>query len=425
MHIPIPFGRSSLTLAVEDTRLNGVLESRFHTVKPEGSEAEIVLKAMRNPIGSPTLAELAANKRRVVVITSDHTRPVPSRVTLPPILAEIRQGSPHADILIMIATGCHRAMTEAEMRERFGDEVYGRERFFVHDSGDESRLRAIGTLPSGGECSISSEVLDADLVVAEGFIEPHFFAGFSGGRKAVLPGSAGYRTVLANHCAEFIASDRARTGILDGNPIHRDMMYAARKAGLAYIVNVVLDADKKVVAAFAGDCNEAHRAGCAFVAEHVSVKAVPADIVVTSNGGYPLDQNVYQAVKSMTAAEACCRRGGVIVVACACEDGHGGEDFAATFAGIPTAGGVMEAIARRGRDETERDQWQIQIFCRVLLHASVVMVTGPGAPREMIEKLNMHWAGSLDEAMRIAEGLVGRSDADVTVIPDGVGVIVH
>ncbi len=425
MRIPIPFGKGTLSLTVDDRRLRGVLNSSFHELKADRPEREIILDAMRNPIGSPTLAELARGKKRAVIITSDHTRPVPSRLTIPPMLAEIRRGSPGADILILVATGSHRAMTEAEMRERFGEEVFARERVKVHDSRDEKSLRRIGTLPSGGDCIINTEVLDADLVVSDGFIEPHFFAGYSGGRKAVLPGSASFATVVANHCAEFIDSPRARAGILDGNPIHADMIHAAREANLAYILNVVLDGEKRVVAAFAGDMDLAHRAGCDFVGKKVLVKPAPADIVVTSNGGYPLDQNVYQAVKSMTAAEATCRKGGVIVCASECADGHGGEAFARTFEATATAREVMREILARGRNETRPDQWQIQIFCRVLMHATVVMVTGPGAPRDMIEKLNMRWAPDLDTAMRLAEGIVGRPDTSVTVVPDGVGVIVE
>ncbi len=425
MIIPIPFGKSQLNLNLDESRLRGVLVSRLHEMKSDRSERDIVKDAMRSPIGTPPLSELARGKKRFVVVTADHTRPVPSRVTLPLILEEIRQGAPDADILILIATGCHRAMTKAEMRARFGDDVFGRERFLVHDCSDEKSLVSIGTLPSGGDCIVNRAVLDCDLLLSEGFIEPHFFAGYSGGRKAVLPGSASRASVLANHCAEFIASDRARAGVLDGNPIHRDMIYAGRTAKLAYIVNVVLDADKKVVAAFAGDMDSAHRAGCDFLGKYALVKAIPADIVVTSNGGYPLDQNLYQAVKSMTGAEATCNRGGVIIVASECADGHGGEDFARTFSRINTAAGVMADIMKRGRNETEPDQWQIQIFCRVLMHATVVMVTGPGAPREMVENLGMKWAASLDEAMRMAGEIVGNPNAGVTVVPDGVGVIVE
>ena len=425
MKVAIPFGDSVLYTEIPGRRVKATLVSKFHELKSDLPQAEIVKQALASPIGTAGLAELAKGKKKVLVITADHTRPVPSRITLPPILAALRRGQPDADITILIATGCHRAMTEAEMRERFGDAVYDRERFVVHDGADEGALVKIGTLPSGGECIINRLVVESDLVVSEGFIEPHFFAGYSGGRKAVLPGSASRATVLANHCAEFIASPKARTGILDGNPIHADMIYAAREANMAFILNVVLDGDKKIVAAFAGDTDAAHRAGCDFVGRHVLVKAAPADIVVTSNNGYPLDQNVYQAVKSMTAAEASCRKGGVIICACECRDGHGGQDFADTFKEIPTARGVMDQILSRSRAETEPDQWQIQIFCRVLMHATVIMITGPGAPREMIEKLNMKWAATLDEAMRMAEEIVGKPDAEVTIIPDGIGVIVE
>ncbi|MCC8190324.1 MAG: nickel-dependent lactate racemase [Planctomycetes bacterium] len=425
MEFAIPFGRTTLPLTVPDARVRAVLESRFGDLKSDAAEIDIVRSAMRSPIGSPPLAELARGRKTVAVITSDHTRPVPSHLTIPLMLEEIRQTAPDAAVTIVVATGCHRPMTEEEMRQRFGPAVYERERILVHDAQDNSRLRSIGLLPSGGDCSINTTVLDADLVVADGFIEPHFFAGFSGGRKAILPGSASRTTVLANHCAEFIDDERSRTGILDGNPIHTDMIFAARAARLAYIVNVVLDAEKRVVAAFAGDADLAHRQGCELVARHTRVKAAPADIVVTSNGGYPLDQNVYQAVKSMTAAEASCRRGGVIIVASECRDGHGGEEMSRCFSRIPTAAGVMEAIRRRGREETLPDQWQIQIFCRVLLHATVIMVTGPGAPREMIEGMNMLWAPSLPEALGRAETILANPEASVTVIPDGVGVIVE
>ncbi len=425
MILPIPFDTSVLDFDLPDTRIAGVIRSRLSELASDRPESELVAASLANPIGSPPLAELAKGKKRVVVITSDHTRPVPSRITLPPLLTAIRRGSPKAEITIVIATGCHRAMTEAEMRERFGDDVYERETFLVHDCAADGAFVTIGTLPSGGDCVINPVVLDTDLLVAEGFIEPHFFAGYSGGRKAVLPGCASRVTVLANHCAEFINHPSARTGILDGNPIHADMMYAARIAKLAFILNVVLDSDKKIVASFAGDMEQAHRAGCDFFASYGEARAIPADIVVTSNGGYPLDQNIYQAVKSMTAAEACAREGGVIIVASACRDGHGGEEFARAFADIPSPEALMQTFLARGREETEPDQWQTQILCRILMKHPVIMVTGPGAPREMVEALNMEWAPTLATAMRKAERLLKNPSAPVTVIPDGVGVIMR
>lgn len=424
MDVSIPFGASALPLSLPDARVKGVLVSAFHSLKAEAPEADLVRNALRAPIGSPRASELARCKKKIVVITSDQTRPVPSRVTLPLLLEELRLGAPGADITVLIATGCHRPMTPGEMKDRFGEDVCAREKFLVHDC-DDVNMRSIGALPSGGDCIMSNTVLDADLVVAEGFIEPHFFAGFSGGRKSALPGVANRRTVLANHCAEFIDNEYARTGVLDNNPVHGDMLFAARAAGLVFILNVVLNADKRIVAAFAGDTDAAHRAGCDFVGKHVRVKAAPADIVITSNGGYPLDQNVYQAVKGMTAGEASVRKGGVIIIAAECRDGHASGEMLRCFEKLPTPAAVMADILSRGRNETVPDQWQIQIFCRVLLHAAVIMVTGPAAPRAMVEKMGMHRAASLDDALRMAERIVGDSNAGVTVIPDGVGVIVE
>ena len=183
----------------------------------------------------------------------------------------------------------------------------------------------IGQLPSGGDCIINRIAAEADLLLAEGFIESHFFAGFSGGRKSVLPGIASYKTIMANHSGEFIDSSNSRTGNLTDNPIHNDMVYAAAKANLAFIVNVVLDGDKKIIGSFAGDMVEAHKVGCNFVKEIARVKKIPCDIAVSTNGGFPLDQNIYQAVKGMTAAEATNKDGGVIIMVAGCRDGHGGE----------------------------------------------------------------------------------------------------
>ena len=178
---------------------------------------------------------------------------------MPAMLDEIRKGNPDADITILIPTGCHRGTTKDELINKFGAEIVKNEKIYIHDCDDRDMLVNIGTLPSGGECEINKIAYEADLLLAEGFIEPHFFAGFSGGRKSVLPGIAGRTTVLANHCSEFIAHPKVRTGILDGNPIHKDMLWAANKAKLKYIVNVVLNGDKDIIYAVAGDTEKAHK----------------------------------------------------------------------------------------------------------------------------------------------------------------------
>ncbi|MDR2174395.1 MAG: nickel-dependent lactate racemase [Synergistaceae bacterium] len=423
MKISIPYGKTSVSCQLPEERVKGVLYSRTHNYRPGVPEAGLVQKALEAPIGSPRLRELARGKKRVVVITSDHTRPVPSAVTMPLLLEEIRAGSPEAEITLLVATGMHRGMTKEEILARFGAEISSKERIVVHDSHDETNLAFLGTLPSGGDLMVNRLAADCDLLIAEGFIEPHFFAGFSGGRKSVLPGIAGYPTVLANHCAEFIAHDRARTGILDGNPIHEDMIFAAKAAKLAFILNVVLDAEKKVIAAFAGGADAAHRRGCGFLRELAGVKAVPADIVITGNGGYPLDQNLYQAVKCMTGAEASINPGGVIIAASECRDGHGGAEFYETFRDTRSPEEVMKAIRARGRGETLPDQWQIQIYVRILMKHKVIMVAS--VPPETIEHLGMLPAPSLDAALDTAKKILGKEDASVTVIPDGVSVIVE
>ena len=215
--------------------------------------------------------------------------------------------------------------------------------------------------------------MDADLLVSEGFIEPHFFAGFSGGRKSVLPGVAGRKTVLANHCSEFIDHPRARTGILDGNPIHEDMLWAAKTAKLAYVVNVVLNSEKNVIYAVAGEPEAAHKKGTDFLLSLCGANAVESDIVITTNGGYPLDQNMYQAVKGMTAAEAAVKEGGVIIMLAKSNDGIGGDHFYHQLADERDINKTMDLFLSRGRNETVPDQWQTQIFIRVLQKAKVII----------------------------------------------------
>ena len=350
MKIELPYGREKLALEIEDARVRGVLRSRIEEYDPGVGQEELVRQALQNPVASAPLRALARGKKHVTVIASDHTRPVPSRILMPALLSEIRRGNPEAEITILIATGCHRSTTREELREKFGDEIAQRENIVVHDCDDASMLTPLGTLPSGGECRVNRLAAKADLLVSEGFIEPHFFAGFSGGRKSVLPGVAARESVLANHCAEFIADPRARAGSLNGNPIHRDMVWAAEKAGLRFILNVVLNAQKHIIHAVAGDFVKAHEAGCRFLDGQCEAAPAPADIVVTTNGGYPLDQNIYQAVKGMTAAEATVNHGGVIVMLAKSNDGHGGEAFCRpALSSAPTC---RHPRARPGRDET-------------------------------------------------------------------------
>jgi len=420
--VKIPYAREFVELSVDDRNLVGVLMSQADHYHASGTQEEIISQALAQPIASPRLSELAMGKHKVVVITSDHTRPVPSKITLPLLLAEIRRGNPAADITILIATGFHRLTTREEMLSKFGEKLVAEENFVNHDCRDEASLIDVGVLPSGGRLALNKLAVEADLLVSEGFIEPHFFAGFSGGRKSVMPGVASATTVLANHCAKFIASEYARAGILTNNPLHIDMLYAAKAVNLAFIMNVVIDAEKRVIKAFAGHMEEAHLTGCEFVAKLAAVKAIKADIAITSNGGYPLDQNVYQAVKGMTAAEATCKEGGVIIIAAACNDGHGGKDFYETFLNCPSAEAIFEEIMRVPMEETVPDQWESQILARILMKHKVILVSSHCDP-QLITNMHMLHAYSLPAALDMAYAMKG-DQASVVVVPDGVSVIV-
>ncbi|MDR2095656.1 MAG: nickel-dependent lactate racemase [Treponema sp.] len=423
--IEFPYGKETLPFTIPESRFKGELVSCMHRYRADKSQEDLVRDALANPIGTPRLSVMAEGKKRVVLIASDHTRPVPSRIIVPLMLSEIRRGSPDADITILIATGCHRDTTREELEAKFGPALMRDERIVLHNC-DSPETAYLGRLPSGGGLVVNRLAMEADLLVAEGFIEPHFFAGFSGGRKSVLPGIAGRKTVVYNHNAEFIAHPRARTGILDGNPIHIDMLYAARCARLAFICNVVINSQKEVIYASAGDCDLAHRAGAAFLSDKCRVEAGPAggraDIAIVTNGGYPLDQNIYQAVKGMTAAEAAVRKGGVIIMLAKSGDGHGAPEFYKTFAEEKNLDRMLDTFMKTPRESTRVDQWQSQIFARVLKHAALIYMSD--APDEMVRDLHMTPAHSIEEAVKTAERMLGTGSASITAIPDGVAVMV-
>lgn len=418
--LKIPYGRSEQTLKIGECQ---ILASKIQELSACADEHEAVKDAMANPYGSFTLRELAAGKEKVVLIISDHTRPVPSKFIVPHMLEEIREGNKDADITLLVATGCHRGTTTDELVDKLGKEIVEKEKIVVHDC-VESPLSDIGDLPSGARLVVNSLVTEADLVVAEGFIEPHFFAGYSGGRKSILPGVCSRKTVLGNHCAKFIDDENARMGVLLGNPINRDMEAAVRMAGLAYIVNVVINEEKQIVAAFAGDPIEAHHAGCRYLAKYCLVKTdMPGDIVITSNGGAPLDQNVYQAVKGITTADAAAGEGAVIIMCAECADGIGGDVFYNALSGCRNVTELLEEIRSTPMDETVPDQWQYQILAKIMERHHIIFVTEPEM-KEKITDMKMEYSDSLEHAFARAKELKGE-DASVTVIPNGISLVLH
>lgn len=419
MRISIPYGSGALECDLEDALVAAVLAPK-ECGAPERSAEALVLDALAHPTGSSRLRDLAAGRRRVTLITSDHTRAVPSRTTLPLLLNEIRAGNPEAEVTILVATGLHRATTMEEQRAMFGEAVVSRERIVVSDAKDASAFVDLGPLPSGAPCEVHHLAADCDLLLSEGFIEPHFFAGYSGGRKSVLPGVCSERTINRNHAYGNIAHTSAATGVLAGNPVHADMCAAAQRAKLAFILNVTLDAEKRVTAAFAGDPEAAHAEGVRFAEARARCPLVSGEIVLTGNGGYPLDQNLYQTAKAASTAALCAGERGVIILCAACSDGVGGADFERVMT-LGTPEEILSRLAALPPEGTIPEQWNAQIYERVLKDHTLVLVS-EGIDPARIRRMNMLPARSLPEALALARELRGER-ARIVAIPDGVAAL--
>lgn len=418
--IPIPYYTSTLALHVEEENLKAVLTAKMHGFHAEKSQEQLVLDALEHPVGSPRLRTLAEGKRNIVIVTSDHTRAVPSKITLPLLLKEIRSGNPDADITILIATGLHRPTTEEEQRRMFGDEIVDHEKIAINNAFAPEQFVELCTLPSGAVFQVNRLAAECDLLVTEGFVEPHFFAGFSGGRKSILPGICSERTVNENHSYKAVSHPRSNSGMLKDNPIHADMLCAAKAVNVQFIFNVALDGEKKIVAAWAGDLEQAHEAGVAFIRQWSQCPVVTGDIVITSNGGYPLDQNLYQSPKAMATAEACAGEDGVIIMCCSCCDGMGGAHFGQLIQrGTPDE--IDRYLSSIPPEKTIPEQWCTQVCVRVLRKHPVILVT-TFLNHDEVRKANMIPASTPDEALEIAYRLKGEQ-ASVVVIPDGVSVL--
>ncbi|KRM06175.1 hypothetical protein FC89_GL001045 [Liquorilactobacillus ghanensis DSM 18630] len=422
VEVKLPYDKKVITAKIPKANFAGELVSQAANFQNPLSEKETVEQSLDNPIGSPKLEDLAKGKRNIVIISSDHTRPVPSRIITPILLRRLRSVAPQARIRILVATGFHRPSTHEELVNKYGEEIVANEEIVMHHSQRDEEMTKIGKLPSGGDLIVNKVATEADLLISEGFIESHFFAGFSGGRKSVLPGISSYKTIMANHSGEFINDVHSRTGNLHHNLIHKDMVFAARAVHLQFILNVVLDEDKKIIGSFAGDLEKAHKKGTEFVASLSQVDPIESDITISTNGGYPLDQNIYQAVKGMTAAEATNKQNGTIIMVAGCRDGHGGEGFFHNIADVSDPQEFLDQAINTPRLKTVPDQWTSQILARILVNHHVIIVSDLVQPN-LVTDMHMELAKSLDEAMQLAYKREGQA-AKVTVIPDGLGVIV-
>ncbi len=420
MKITLAYGRTGLTVDLPDGA--DVIRSPF--VAGLADEQAALAEALRRPVGSPPLADLVGPGDRVVVTHSDITRPVPNDRILPVVLAELEAaGVRRSDITLLNALGTHRQQTDAELRAMLGDAIVERYRCLQHDAFDDAALVAAGTTSRGNPVRLNRRLMEADYRVYTGFIEPHFFAGFSGGPKAVLPALAGQESVLSNHGRDMIAHPHATWGVVDGNPVWQEMREAALMTMPAFLVNVAINADHAITAVFAGDLLEAHAVGRAYVHDHVMAGVdAPYDIVVVTNSGYPLDQNLYQTVKGMSAANRIVREGGAIVMCAACQDGlpdHGRYAALLEEAGSPQA--VLDMLARPGFGE--QDQWQVQIQAMVQLRAEV-FVYSDGLTDDQIRRALFTPCRDLPATLR---GLMDRygPNARLCAMPDGPATVAY
>jgi nickel-dependent lactate racemase len=414
MRLKLDYGTEGLDVDLPDERVT-VIEPVFHESVSDPHRA--ILEALRAPIGRPPLRELVKPGQKIAISVCDITRAQPRAEMLRALFEEMPGVKP-GDVTILIATGTHRANTPAEIERMLGADVLRRGFTIVnHDSRDDASLAHVGVTKAGVPIYLNKRWLGADVRITTGFVEPHFFAGFSGGPKMVAPGLAGLKTVMVLHDAQRIGSPYATWGVIEGNPVQDDVREIARMTGVTFSIDVTLNRDQQITAVFAGELFAEHAQACALTKKSV-MRAVdaPFDVVLTTNSGYPLDQNLYQAVKGMSAAAKVVKPGGTIVCAAECRDGlpnHG--SYGEVLASQPTPKALLEMIHTPGYGVP--DAWQVQVQAQILMK-SKVLVKNSFMPADAIRAAHFEpiddVAGSTGDALRAAGPA-----ATLCVLPQG------
>lgn len=414
MRINLAYGKTGLPLDLDGSLNVTVVEPKF--VPALADPAAAVRAALETPMGSPPLREVVRPGTRVGVVFSDITRPAPHPLLLGAVL-EVLDAVPGVEVTLFNALGTHRPNTEAELRTMVGDAIFERRRIVQNEPFDPATQVRVGVTSKGHETWINAELMRCDLKVLTGFIEPHLFAGFSGGGKAIMPGMAGQRTVLGNHDAGMIGHPQAIWGVTHGNPIWEEVREVAGQAGRSFLLNVTLNRDKAVTGVFAGDLDRAHDAGCAFVKSSAMVAVPrPFDIVVTTNSGYPLDLNLYQSVKGLRAADQVVKTGGTIIIAARCSDGlpdHGLYGRILQESRDPRE--LLEKICAPGF--LEQDQWQAHIQALIQSRADV-FVRSDGLTDDQVRAALLRPCRRIEDTIVELLGRYGRG-ASICVMPEG------
>ena len=407
--IELPYGDSSLKTRIPAKNLAFTLNTK--DVKGLANERKAITNSLRAPIECPALRDCVKKSDKVVVVVTDNTRPCPDDRLLPPILAELEEKLPRENITIIVALGLHPPLDKRELIKKLGRDIVENYNVVNHDV---NQTLNIGTTSRGTIVDINTGVVEADFRISTGFIEPHFFAGFSGGRKSMAPGVFSVRSAYHNHSYKMIEHPCARAGILKGNPIHEDLVEQAMMAKLNFIVNVLLNKKREITHVVAGNPIKAHEKGCQIEKDIAGVKvAHKVDITITSNSGAPLDLDLYQTCKGIDTASQITRDGGIIIIASSCSSGSGPEAYRALHASVSSPEEVLQKIRR---EEPIGVQWQNQILARAQLKHDIYLVSS--LEDSVVKDMMILPIRTIEEGLAEAFKVLG-NDAEIAVIPEG------
>ncbi|MBS7643043.1 nickel-dependent lactate racemase [Candidatus Bathyarchaeota archaeon] len=419
--ILLPYGKSTIKVKVPKENLIGVIEPR--DLPPVKDPIEAVKEAVSHPILGPRLSEIAKSGDKVAIVVTDITRRCPDNILMPVILSELKKGGVRAeDITAVIALGIHRPMTQEEIRTKIGEEAFRRVRTINHNCRDKSQMVYIGkTRRLNIPVWINKIVAEADVVVTTGVVEAHVFAGYSGGRKSIIPGVSGEEAIAAVHRPEWLDDPQVGTGIIKGNPVHEDMVELARLVGVDFIVNVVLNSQDKIVQAAAGDLIAAHEKLIATYDKMYKVEIHEKADIVISSPAYPKDINLYQATRAanniVLVPNPPVKKGGIVIIPAPCQDGVGDELF---YEWMKTAENPSEVLERAKR-EYKIGVHKPYLLSKILSHAGVI-VANSVLPADLIREMHLTPAKTVDEGLEIAFKKLG-GDARILICPHGISTI--
>jgi len=414
MNTTFAFGKGGVEVTIPETYDCAILESRV--VQPLADVNGALQHALDHPLASSSIDNLARGKKTVAIVVCDITRPAPNSITLPPLLDRLhRSGISRDGITILIATGLHRAATQAEVDQIVGPDIARSYRIISNDARAAGQHSYLGTTNRGTPIHIHKHFMDADLRITLGFIEPHLMAGYSGGRKLAVPGVAAEPTIKAIHSPMFMREPLATEGSIEGNPLHNELLEIANIARHDFILDVTLTRDRQISGVFAGNPVAAHAAGVRFVQEFCLAQiAEPADLVITSSAGFPLDLTFYQSVKAITAAQHLIKKGGRILVIAECAEGVGSQEFATSLRNIRSFEAYLDEIAR---PPVQIDQWQVEKLALAALRSELFFYT-PGVRPDDLGILRGRCFATLQDAVEASTAKLSRG-AKLLLVPEG------